>query len=179
MLILLYNLVKDVIKKWVGKMTNLSIKELLDKADGYKKKIEESRPLGVLELKELDEYFRIGLTYSSNALEGNTLTISETKILIEEGITIGGKPIKDCYEAIGHAQAYDYMLNVARTKDLIITEDIIKKLHFLFYNKIDVEKAEQYRNKQVYISGTEYLQLIHDDLPILIKELINEINDFT
>lgn len=157
-------------------MTNKSIKELLNKADMYKKKIEEARPLGVLELKELDKYFRIGLTYSSNALEGNTLTISETKILIEDGITIGGKPIKDCYEAIGHAQAYDYMLNIARNKNLIITEEIIKKLHFLFYNKIDVEQAGQYRKQQVYISGTEYLPPAYKDVPILMKEFIEELN---
>ena len=50
------------------------------------------------------------MTYSSNALEGNSLTLSETKVLLEDGITVGGKPIRDCYEATGHARACDFML---------------------------------------------------------------------
>lgn len=53
------------------------------------------RPLSRQALKQLKEYYRIGLTYSSNALEGNSLTETETKIVLEDGITIGGKPLKD------------------------------------------------------------------------------------
>ena len=88
-------------------------KELLRKIDSYAKVIREHRPLTPDEVKELDSYFRIGMTYSSNALEGNSLTLSETKVLLEDGITVGGKPIRDCYEATGHAQAYDYMLQLS------------------------------------------------------------------
>jgi len=51
----------------------------------------------------------VGLTWSSNALEGSSLTESETKVLLEEGLTVGGKPIRDYYEATGHAKAYDAM----------------------------------------------------------------------
>ena len=76
-----------------------ALQELLQKADSYKQKISSARPLAKEELKSLDDYFRIGFTYSSNALEGNTLTISETKILLEDGITVAGRPLKDCYEA--------------------------------------------------------------------------------
>ncbi|MDR2610499.1 MAG: helix-turn-helix domain-containing protein, partial [Clostridiales Family XIII bacterium] len=83
---------------------------LLKRIDEYKAAIDNRRPLTSEEIKELDDYFRIGLTYTSNALEGNTLTISETKVIIEDGITVGGKPLKDCYEATGHAKAYDFML---------------------------------------------------------------------
>ena len=83
---------------------------LLDRIDAYAQAIRERRPLTPDEVKELDAYFRIGMTYTSNALEGNSLTLSETKVLLEDGITVGGKPIRDCYEATGHARAYDYML---------------------------------------------------------------------
>ena len=83
------------------------MQSLLNKIDCYAKLIREKRPLSTDEVKELDDYFRIGTTYTSNALEGNSLTLSETKVLIEDGITIGGKPIRDCYEATGHAKAYD------------------------------------------------------------------------
>ena len=50
------------------------------------------------------------MAYSSNALEGNSLTLSETNVLLEDGIIVGGKPIRDCYEATGHARACDFML---------------------------------------------------------------------
>ena len=100
-----------------------TLQELLQKADSYKQKISSARPLAKEELKSLDNYFRIGFTYSSNALEGNTLTISETKILLEDGLTVGGRPLKDCYEAVGHGSAYDFMLDLARQQDMNITED--------------------------------------------------------
>ena len=109
-----------------------SLHELLQKADFYKTKISSSRPLAKEELESLDDYFRIGFTYSSNALEGNSLTISETKILLEDGITVGGRPLKDCYEAVGHGAAYDFMLTLAKQQNLNITEDINRNLHRLF-----------------------------------------------
>lgn len=73
------------------------------------------------------EYFRIGFTYTSNALEGNSLTEIETKIVIEDGITIGGKSLRDHYEAIGHSEAYDLLFTMAKRKE--ITEGQIEELH--------------------------------------------------
>ena len=71
------------------------MKDTLKKIDLIKSKIDTFRPIDDHLLKQLREYFRIGVTYSSNALEGNSLTETETKIVIEDGITIGGKPLKD------------------------------------------------------------------------------------
>ena len=88
----------------------MAIHDLLQRIDDYAAVIRAYRPLSEAEVRELDAYYRIGITYSSNALEGNSLTLSETKVLLEDGITVGGKPIRDCYEATGHARAYDYML---------------------------------------------------------------------
>ena len=152
-----------------------ALQELLQKADSYKQKISPARPLAKEELKSLDDYFRIGFTYSSNALEGNTLTISETKILLEDGITVGGRPLKDCYEAVGHGSAYGFMLEQARQQDMIITEDTIKKLHRLFYQKVDADQAGQYRSIQVYISGLEYVPPAPDEVPRLMKHLTDQI----
>lgn len=87
----------------------MTINDLLKRIDDYAAVIRAYRPLSEAEMKELDAYYRIGMTYSSNALEGNSLTLSETKVLLEDGITVGGKPIRECYEATGHARAYDYM----------------------------------------------------------------------
>ena len=77
---------------------------MLKKIDALKGRIDAHRPLDTHMLKQIKEYFRIGMTYSSNALEGNSLTETETKIVIEDGITIGGKPVKDHLEALGHSE---------------------------------------------------------------------------
>lgn len=148
---------------------------LLQKIDRYAQIIREYRPLSASELKELDAYFKIGATYSSNALEGNSLTLTETKVLLEDGLTVGGKPIRDCYEATGHARAYDYMLEIARNENLEITEDIICRLHYLFYLGIDPDSAGKYRNRQVFITGTEYVPPAPEDVPVYMKELISEL----
>ena len=141
------------------------ISDLLQRIDDYAAMIRAYRPLSEAEVRELDAYYRIGITYSSNALEGNSLTLSETKVLLEDGITVGGKPIRDCYEATGHARAYDYMLTLARSGSLSITEDVIRHLHCLFYNGIDPETAGEYRKGQVFITGTDYVPPTSEDVP--------------
>mgnify|MGYP002796229625 CR=1 FL=1 len=151
-------------------------KALLDRIDAYAQVIREHRPLTPNEVKELDAYFRIGTTYTSNALEGNSLTLSETKVLLEDGITIGGKPIRDCYEATGHARAYDYMLEIARGGPLQFREEDILRLHALFYGGIDPDHAGRYREDQVFITGTEYIPPTADEVPGLMAKLVEDLN---
>lgn len=155
----------------------MSYQALFDKIDSYAKLIRDRRPLSVGEVKELDAYFRVGITYTSNALEGNSLTLSETKVLLEDGITVGGKPIRDCYEATGHAKAYDYMLNVARGGSLCFTEADILRLHGLFYGGIDPDRAGRYRDEQVFITGTEYLPPTAEEVPEQMRGLIDDLNE--
>ncbi|GHV43043.1 hypothetical protein FACS189490_12980 [Clostridia bacterium] len=134
----------------------MDIQKALNRIDEYKARIDARRPLAAEELRELDAYFRIGAMYSSNALEGNTLTLSETKVLLEDELMTGGKPLREAYEAIGHANAYDFMLKAARSQPFTFSEEIILRLHKLFYNGIAPEKAGIYREHQVFITGTEY-----------------------
>ena len=148
------------------------IQSLLKRIDENKALIDKRRPLAPEEVKNLDAYFRIGLTYSSNALEGNSLDLTETKILLEDGLTVGGKPIRDCYEAIGHANAYDFMLKAARSNPFAFSEVMILELHKLFYQGIEPEKAGVYRDIQVYISGTDYLPPKPEDVPVLMKVFV-------
>ncbi|WP_328812056.1 Fic family protein [Paradesulfitobacterium ferrireducens] len=82
--------------------------------DLYQAQINERRPFQGELLKQLKAYYRIGLTWSSNALEGNTLTESETKVLLEDGLTVGGKPLRYTFEALGHAKAYDFMFTLLK-----------------------------------------------------------------
>lgn len=128
--------------------------KLLQIAEQLRDKVIALRPFPEETLKSLKEYYRIGLTYSSNALEGNSLTESETKVVIEDGLTIEGKPLRDMYEAVGHAHAYDYIHTLSINKPL--EEADILELHRLFYEKIDSEKAGNYRTMPVFISGSKY-----------------------
>jgi Fic family protein len=128
--------------------------QILSEIDKLQEEINTYRPLPPNTIKQLKEYYRVGLTYSSNALEGNSLTETETKVVLEDGITIGGKPIKDYYEALGHSEAYDYIYKL--TKNGEFTEDNIKKLHKFFYNRIDDTRAGKYRTEKVFISGSKY-----------------------
>lgn len=153
----------------------MAIKDLLKRIDDCAAVIRAYRPLSEVEVRELDAYYRIGMTYSSNALEGNSLTLSETKVLLEDGITVGGKPIRDCYEATGHARAYDYMLTLARSDSLFITEDAIRHLHYLFYNGIDPEAAWEYRRGQVFITGTEYIPPTAEEVPQCMAVFVTEL----
>lgn len=131
------------------------LETLLKKIDALQNEIRALRPLGQQETRELRNYFKIGLTYSSNALEGNTLTETETKVVLEDGLTVGGKPLIYHMEAIGHAKAYDYMYELAIKKT--ITESDICSLHRLFYAGINKEEAGVYRTRQVYITGTTFV----------------------
>ncbi len=157
------------------KNINMSYKALLEKTDFYRDEINKKRPLSAAEIRELDNYFKIGMTYASNAIEGNTLTLSETKIIIEDDITVGGKPLRYCYEATGHARAYDYMISVARGGAFDITEEVILKLHKLFYSGIDSEYAGRYRDIQVFITGTEYLPPTSEDVPNMMMEFVEKL----
>ena len=141
--------------------------------DELKSKIDSHRPLSKNALEQLKEYYRIGLTYSSNAIEGNSLTETETKIVIEDGITIGGKPMKDHYEAMGHSEAFSFLYGLA--KDRAITEEDILKLHHLFYYRIDEANAGKYRKVNVLITGSTFTPPAHSEVPGLMKKFTDSL----
>ncbi len=122
----------------------------LTQIDALQKQIESFRPLSSSALAQIKEYFRVGLTYSSNALEGNTLTETETKVVLEDGLTIAGKPLKDHYEASGHSEAFDAIYNLAKKKTF--SEKDILQIHRLFYYRIDKQNAGHYRKVPVIIT---------------------------
>ena len=135
------------------------------------------RRLVAAEQKELNAWYRVELTYASNALEGNSLSLTETKVLLEDGITPNGKPFRESCEAAGHAAAYDFMLTLTEAEPFSITEETVRKLHFLFYNKIDSEAAGQYRKHPVLITGTEYVPPVPEQVPELMREFIAELGE--
>jgi len=126
-------------------------------------------------LKQLRSYYKIGLTYTSNALEGNSLTETETKIVLEDGLTVGGKPIRDYYEATGHGRAYDYIYSLAAGKE--ISEEEIKTIHRLFYSLINDGQAGKYREERVFISGSNYVPPEPQVVPGLMAEFVHRLKE--
>lgn len=151
------------------------MKDLFKEIDSLQKEINSFRPLSADLLQQIRKYYKIGLTYSSNALEGNTLTESETKIVLEEGITIGGKPLKDHLEAIGHAEAFDHLFTIVKNRS--IQEKTIQELHKLFFFRIDETNAGKYRKSQVILTGSKYSLPKPADLPSLMQRLIPRLDE--
>lgn len=145
----------------------------LEQIDKLNKEIQSFRPISKDLLKQIKEYFRIGLTYSSNALEGNTLTETETKVVLEDGLTIAGKPLKDHYEASGHSEAFDFIYELAKNKS--ITEKDILSIHKLFYYRQDKKNAGKYRKMPVIITGTDYAPPAPGKVPTLMKSFVKQI----
>ena len=127
---------------------------IFERVDKFKQIIDSARPFEGKMLEEIRGYYRIGLTWSSNALEGNTLTESETKILLEDGLTAGGRPLRDSFEALGHAEAYDFMFSLLGKRS--VSEEDVLTMHRMFYHAIDSSEAGRYRKRPVLITGSEY-----------------------
>lgn len=143
---------------------------LIKKIDRYQAGINEIRPFEGHILKEIKSYYRVGLTWSSNALEGNTLTETETKVLLEDGLTAGGKPLRDAFEALGHAEAYDFMFSLLHSRQ--ITEADTLTMHRMFYKDIDKTSAGKYHDKQVFITGSKH-PVCKPPLPVTLRKRVS------
>jgi Fic family protein len=147
----------------------------INRLSAYKFAVDKARPFEGETLRELREYYRIGLTYSSNAIEGNSLTEVETKVLLEDGLTVGGKPLRDTFEAVGHSAAYDFMFTLLGKRSLTLSD--IKTLHRLFYQNIDEKHAGVWRDISVIVTGTDFEFPAPEALPGLMDGLAVWINN--
>jgi Fic family protein len=154
----------------------MSIDLKLKLIDSQKEAINRNFPSEESAAKSLEKYFRVDLTYSSNALEGSSLTLTETKVLLEDGLTAGGKPLREAYEASGHAEAYDYIMEIAHNKPIKLLTDIIRQIHKLFFFLIDYKNAGIYRKQSVFISGTSYIPPKASLIPGLMSEFEDRFN---
>lgn len=155
----------------------MSNKDLIQEADNNKNKIDRNVSYTKEQLAKLDNSFQIAFIYSSNSIDGNTLTHEETKKLLIDGITSNGKPIKDYFEVSGLAEAFDYMLQMGRADQLEITEDVIKRLHYLYYYRVNRDEAGQYRNIQEATSGEKILMPKSEDVPHLMEHFTNQMQN--
>jgi len=125
-----------------------------EKLDALKSKLDAHRPLQQAVISNLQEDLVLRWTYNTNAIEGNTLTLMETKVALE-GITIGGKTLREHFEVINHREAILYVQDlVSHQKQL--SESEIKTIHALILKNIDSANAGIYRKMNVLISGAQH-----------------------
>lgn len=142
--------------------------DILDEIERKKERLSSLRPLTTGELERLREEFMVDFTYNSNAIEGNTLTLQETAMVLE-GMTIDRKPLKDHLEAVGHRDAFLYVQEIAQ-QELPISESVIKNIHSLVLMNRPEDKG-QYRRIPVRIMGA-YAEPVQ---PHLIEPKMNEL----
>lgn len=143
----LYMIPEDARKPIDGRLSNA---DPFEGIEDKKQKLSQLRPLTPGEVERLREEFMIDFTYNSNAIEGNTLTLKETAMVLE-GITIDQKPMKDHLEAVGHRDAFLYVQEIA-TKEVEFSEYVIKNIHSLVLMNRPEDKGT-YRRIPVRIMG--------------------------
>jgi len=149
------------------------MQELLDQIHQKKEQLDILRPLSDAQVKNLKNVYDIQLTYNSNAIEGSTLTYSETKLILNEGITIGGKSMNEHLEAINHKEAIRFIEEIANINTNEITLTDIKDIHHLVLKGIDNKNAGAYRTQNVGVVKSD--GEIHSfTQPLKIEEEMNE-----
>ena len=133
-----------------------AIKKLLKEVDALKEQLSILRPLPEEALRKIQDALDIEYTYESNRIEGNTLTLQETALVVNEGVTISGKSMREHLEAINHTEAISYIKDIAK-QDIEISERTIKEIHALILHGIDRENAGRYRTVPVMISGSAHM----------------------
>ena len=171
----------------VGKPVDKRVKDeiefKIDLPEDYFKEVDEKlaklnskRPLSKEATESLQNAINLEWTYNSNGIEGNTLTLKETKVVLE-GITIGGKSVKEHLEAINHENAIEYLEGLTKDKSEI-SEWNIKELHQLVLKGIDDDNAGRYRNHNVIISGAKHRPPEYIKVPELMEKLMMNYDDW-
>ena len=149
--------------------------DLLDEIDRRTETINKIRPFEGEYLIQINRFFKIETTFSSNAVEGNTYTLEETKVILEDGITVGGHALREFYEVEGHGKAYDFMFSLIKKRD--ITEYDILYCHELFSRNIpQFIGPGEYRKIEVLISGSRKILPQANDVPGKMREFIEWTN---
>lgn len=145
-----------------------SLQSLLKEIDELKSLLDECRYRVSVQITEA---LNIEYTYDSNRIEGNTLTLRETDLVINKGLTIGGKSMKEHLEAVNHYEAIQYIRELS-TAGTGISEKVIKDIHSIILQGIDRENAGKYRSVPVAISGSRHIPPQPWQVPVLMEQLL-------
>lgn len=137
-----------------------------------KERLDAYKPFPKTMGDSMREWYKIELTYTSNAIEGNTLSRQETAQVVEKGITVEGKSVVEHLEAINHAKAFEFIsnLNLKNMKD--ITEAVIRRIHQIILQNIDSQNSGAYRSVPVRIVGSRVVLPNPLKIPGLMKEFV-------
>jgi len=155
------------------------MESILKELDDLKKSLDSLRPLKNDRLSKIKKSFNIDQTYHSNAIEGSTLTFNETKLIINEGLTIGGKSVNEHLEVINHQEALLFLEELVLCEDKVSERDI-NQLHYLILKGIDTKNAGVYRNKNVGVRKSDgsiysFVEPLH--VPDAMREFVAWANE--
>ncbi len=149
----------------------MDMQRILEKKNRLQREIGK---IDAVTLSSYDKDFELTFTHNSTAIEGNTLTLMETKVILEDGITIGGKELREIYEVINHKKAYRYVKQcIAETKPL--EEHIVKDIHAILTENIMVGGI--YRNQEVRISGAKHTPPSGQEMYMQIKGFYEDLKE--
>jgi Fic family protein len=150
------------------------LEKQLERIMQKKAELDKLRPIPPYALKSIKESLMIEWTYNSNSIEGNTLTLQETKMIIEEGFTIKGKSLREHFEAVNHQEAIELVENLI-SDSYILKETDILNIHELVLQKIEKDFAGRFRTSGVRISGANFVP----PNALKIDDYITELTDWT
>lgn len=159
--------------KWEVPKLSKELKVLLDQATVLQEKWQVRRPLEGIHLQKLKEFFEVEYTYESNRIEGNTLTLRETAMVIQQGLTIGGKSVKEHFEAINHRDAIHFMESLVTRREPINRRSVLD-LHRLVLKGVDDAQAGVYRTVPVRIAGSK----VTLPQPFQLEDLMQDFFEF-
>lgn len=140
-----------------------------------KQHLQSSRPLPAIALNKIKESLSIEWTYNSNSIEGNTMSLRETQMVLQEGITVKGKSLREHFETHNHDKAIDYLYSIINETYILRSIDILS-LHGLVLRSIEEDFAGRIRNGGVRITGANFTPPNANKVPDLLDELIDFIN---
>lgn len=149
----------------------MDIKKILHRIAEKKKQLDALRPLPTVVLRQLRKYLSLEWTYNSNAIEGNTLTLQETRLVLEEGMTIKGKSLREHFEIKNHEEAIVYLEGLIQ-EESPISEQMLLDLHALVLQHIEKDFAGRYRNGQVRIMGANFIPPNALKVPDMVTSLL-------
>ena len=154
-----------------------SLTKILNKITELKIKWDSLNPLPVSTLQTLRKDWEVTHTYHSNAIEGNTLTLNETKAILLDGVTISGKTLREHLEVVNHREAMHFITRLA-SSNIPLKEVEILELHRYILTGIQSEAAGYYRNMRVRVAGAKRVFPNPLKVPELMSKLVKDINTF-
>lgn len=145
--------------------------DMLKRVAEKKSLLDEKRPLPMPALARIKENLRVEWSYNSNGIEGNTFNLNETRLVLQDGITVKGKPLREHLEIINHDEAIDYVEELAQSEQPISEKQILR-IHEIVMLKIERDHAGRYRNGNVRITGANFVPPNHLKVESFLSDLL-------